>query len=201
MNDKNVKSEDNAVEQYRTVGERIAADAYDWVETFVTALAFVVILFTFVFRVVTVDGSSMQQTLQDKEKLLLSSVEYTPKNGDIIVLQKEEDYKNPLVKRIIATEGQTVDIDFETWQVKVDGEVIDEPYVNFERGLPMLRGSYNITYPYTVSEGHVFVMGDNRNHSSDSRFFGEIDSRKILGKVLIRLLPVGKFGKVLPVKQ
>lgn len=192
------KSSDTAA-VYKTGGQRIACELFDWVETFVTALVFVVILFTFVFRVVTVDGSSMQQTLQHKEKLLLSSVDYTPKNGDIIVLQKLDHYKYPLVKRVIATEGQTVDIDFDTWKVMVDGKVIDEPYVNFEQGMPMLRG--NLTYPLTVSKGHVFVMGDNRNHSSDSRSFGLVDSRHILGKVLIRLLPLNKFGKVLPATQ
>lgn len=180
-------------------GNKILTEAFDWVETFVTALVFVVILFTFVFRVVTVDGRSMQQTLQDKEKLLLSSVEYTPQCGDIIVLQKLDYFSYPLVKRVIATEGQTVDIDFDTWKVTVDGKVIDEPYVNFEEGKSMARGA--LEYPLTVSEGHVFVMGDNRNHSSDSRHFGQVDSRQILGKVLIRLLPINKFGKVLPAVQ
>lgn len=178
---------------------RFIKNVCEWAETFAWALCIVVLVFTFIIRIVTVDGNSMNKTLINNERLAVSNLLYTPKSGDIVILQVD-GYDHPLVKRVIATEGQTVDINFKTWEVTVDGEVIQEPYVNFENGNYM-AGYGVLQYPYTVGRGKVFVMGDNRNHSADSRFFGECDTRKIVGKVILRLLPINKFGTVKPVKN
>jgi signal peptidase I len=178
---------------------------YEWVETFLVALGFVILLFTFVVKFVTVSGSSMEQTLHNGDRLLISDIFYTPKNSDIVVvdvsgnLNLERDHgissSSPYIKRVIATEGQTIDIDPESWTVYIDGEPLDEPYVYHCNSSPMYIDPYGkITYPYTVSEDCVFVMGDNRNGSTDSRFIDEIHEDYILGKVIIRLLP--DFGGV-----
>ncbi len=173
-------------------------ELYDWVETFITALVAVVLIFTFVCRIVAVDGQSMNKTLDHRDTLVISGIT-TAQTGDIVVFQQLEDnFQKPLIKRVIATEGQTVDIDFETWTVTVDGQALDEPYVNYIPGKAMRSGL--IQFPYTVEDGQVFVMGDNRNNSHDSRSFGAIDERNIMGKVLFRVTPVKKFGVVKPVE-
>lgn len=155
----------------------------------VFGLTFVLLAFMLVFRVVVVSGPSMMETLQDGDSLiLLSNVFYkNPKYGDIIVASKDS-FKDgePIIKRVIATEGQTVDIDFQAGIVYVDGVALDEPYTrtptNYQEGMQ---------FPLTVSEGCVFVMGDNRNDSLDSRStqIGLIDRREILGRVLFLALP------------
>ncbi len=187
----------NSIKKKKKSG--LVEELYDWVETFVTALVAVVVVFTFVGRIVAVDGDSMNMTLEHREALVitgLSSVE----NGDIVVFQQLEDrFPGPLIKRVIASENQVVDIDFEKWQVTVDGEPLDEPYVNYIAGVQMRSGI--IEFPYTVPEGHVFVMGDNRNNSLDSRSIGAIDKRNIMGKVLFRVMPLDKIGTVKPVKE
>lgn len=155
----------------------------------VFGLSFVLLAFMLVFRVVVVSGPSMMETLHDGDSLLLiSNVFYrNPQYGDIIVASKDS-FKDgePIIKRVIATEGQMVDINFETGVVYVDGEPLDEPYTrtptNYQEGM---------VFPLTVSEGCVFVMGDNRNDSLDSRStqIGLIDRREILGRVLFLALP------------
>ncbi len=178
---------------------KILLSIYDWVETFLFALAAVILVFTFVFKFVTVAGDSMRETFHNNDKLIVSNVAYTPKNGDVVVVDVSENLHDmgyasnaPYIKRVIATEGQTVNIDPLSWTVYVDGEAIDEPYVFHLNDNSMYKG--DVEYPYTVPEGSVFLMGDNRNGSSDSRLFGAVDNKYILGKVLLRITP--NFGLV-----
>ncbi len=188
----------------KTKQNEILGVIFEWAETFIFSLAAVVLIFTLAFKMVLVDGDSMNDTMLDGDRLIVSNLFYTPKAGDVVVL--DVSYKNfpdyaahlkdmPLIKRVIATEGQTVDIDRNTWTVLVDGEPLDESayYVNYEGGL---MKSGDITYPHTVADGCVFVMGDNRNHSSDSRtsIIGDVDARHIVGKVIFRIFPLNKIG-------
>lgn len=161
------------------------------------AIVFVVMLliFTFLIRPATVDGESMLPTLENAERLMISRFLYEPEQGDIVVLCGEadkEDGKN-LIKRIIATEGQTVDIDFEAGEVYVNGQELSEPYILEDTHL-----EEGTEFPLTVPEGEVFVMGDNRNYSRDSRSpsVGTVKEEYIVGKVLFRFFPLNRFGKI-----
>lgn len=157
--------------------------------------------FALLFRVVMVDGPSMNQTLVDGDRLLLISrvLYHTPKQGDIVVASKDSfrDGEN-IIKRVIATEGQVVDIDFEARKVYVDHVPLDEMYVYFAPwdNAPMV--DEGISFPLTVPEGYVFVMGDNRNNSMDSRSpqIGLIDCREILGRAVFLIFPGDDNGNV-----
>ena len=158
---------------------------HDIVYMFVV-LVFVLLL---VFRVVIVSGTSMNMTLLDGDYLLLLSntIYHDPKAGDIVVVSKDSfDNGTPIVKRIIATEGQTIDIDFATGTVTVDGVILEEDYIN---NLTITRGG--MEFPLTVEDGCVFAMGDNRMVSRDSRYpeIGQIDEREILGKAIFLMIP------------
>lgn len=184
------------VEESLPARTRFFKEIFEWLETFAFAFCFVLLVFTFLCRIVTVEGSSMYPTLCEKDRLVISDILYTPKTGDIIVFETD-GHPDALIKRVIATEGQTVDIDFDSWTVTVDGVTLSEDYINFAEGNTMHDyGSF--TYPHTVSEGKIFVMGDNRNASMDSRDprIGEVNEEDVLGKVLIRLLPISAFGTV-----
>ena len=183
-------------EEVRRRKKKKEAEKMDWKQSVVLylhdlliMLAVIMIVFLLVFRVIVVSGSSMYSTLIDGDYLLLvSNLFYRePQYGDIIVASKESfDDGKPIIKRVIATEGQTVDIDFEAGIVYVDGEALEEPYTytptNIEEGMD---------FPLTVEENCVFAMGDNRNRSHDSRSrdIGLIDSREILGKAIYLFLP------------
>ena len=185
----------------RKFSEIYAEEFFEWIEIFSGALLVVILAFTFVLRLVTVEGSSMEKTLSEKDNLIISHMFYEPKQNDIVVIQVPNWWSDvPIIKRVIAVEGQTVDFDFANWQVIVDGVLLDEPYVNYEQGVPMNAYSVYEIYdlPLTVEKGKVFVMGDNRNHSADSRHMDirQVDVGNIMGRVLVRLFPFDKFGIV-----
>ncbi len=177
---------------------------FDWLEVLVHAIIAVVICFSFLFRIATIDGPSMKDTLHHGERVIITNLFYEPKVGDIVVISRNKensvytmnDANTPIIKRIIAMEGQTVDIDFEEGVVYVDGVALDEPYTR----TPTNRKS-DIEFPLTVDEGCVFVLGDNRNDSMDCRDsriaeYGMIDSRYILGHAVFRILPFDKMGRL-----
>lgn len=175
----------------------LISSIFDYLEIFVYSAVAVILLFTFFTRLTSVVGPSMEDTLLQGQKLLISDFAYTPEQGDIIVYHELGAYNEPIVKRVIATEGQVVDIDFKTWTVTVDGEVLEEDYIKLE-GTALTS---DLTYPVTVPENCLFVMGDNRYHSSDSRSShmgqnGFIDERQVLGHVICRLTPFSLFGPV-----
>lgn len=182
----------------------LKAFIFDWLEVLVHAIIAVVICFSFLFRIATIDGPSMENTLHNGERVIISNLFYEPKVGDIVVVSRNKENSvytmnesnTPIIKRIIATEGQTVDIDFKEGTVYVDGIALDEPYTK----TPTNR-SYDIQFPITVDEGCVFVLGDNRNDSLDSRSsqigeYGMIDTRYILGHAIFRILPFEKIGRL-----
>jgi signal peptidase I len=163
---------------------------YEWVDSVMGAIVIIFILFTFLFRPVGVEGSSMVPTLHDGDWLAISGFNFEPNRGDIVVVTQPNDVHEPLIKRIIAVGGETIDINFVTNEVKINDEVIDEPYI-----AEATQRSFDLKFPITIPEGFVFVMGDNRNNSKDSRDsgIGLIDERYILGKTEFRLFPFGSF--------
>lgn len=183
--------------------EKSGREAYEWVQALVCSVLAVVVLFTFVIRLIGVDGHSMVPTLQDGDRLLVTtsllSGEY--RYSDIVIIQKGTFADgDPIVKRVIATEGQTVDIDFANGIVYVDGEALDEPYIN-----EPTYTDEGTEFPLTVPEGSIFVMGDNRNRSDDSRNaeLGTVDTRYVIGRAVFLLFPgadeaTGKrnFGRI-----
>lgn len=168
-------------------------DILDWYDALVFALAVLVLVFAFCVRIVVVSGSSMNNTLSSGDRLLVQSTFYTPQRGDVVVVDSYINYGKPLVKRIIAKGGDTVDIDTQAGVVYVNGQPLNEPYT--------AEGTYtagNMQFPLTVPEGSLFLMGDNRQHSTDSRdtSIGFIDERDILGKVLLRIFPLNQIGTI-----
>ncbi|HOJ48559.1 MAG TPA: signal peptidase I [Bacillota bacterium] len=187
----NRQTEADAQEKKQKKKQSAIQGLYEYVETFCYALALMILLFMFVFRYVSVDGDSMLYTLHNNDKLVISNLAYTPKTGDIVVIKHSP---KPLIKRIIAVGGQRVRIDYENWAIYVDGEKLDEPYVRRIAGVPMAGGAYATDEEFLVDEGKIFVLGDNRNNSKDSREFGLFNESDILGRVIFRVYP--NFGKV-----
>ena len=161
-------------------------ELYDWLQCIVSAIVVGILLFMFGLRVVNVKGHSMEPTLLDTDMIVTSNLFYTPKNGDVVVLQTDSYGPDPLVKRVIATGGQTVDIDFEAGIVYVDGVALDEPYIAEPTAV-----REDFEGPVEVPEGCLFLMGDNRNRSTDSRTssIGMVDERCVIGKVLFIISP------------
>lgn len=177
-------------EQKYTWQQNVALYLHDMICMLVAVMA-VLMLF---LRIIVVDGPSMERTLLNGDYMLLVSNMFykEPKYGDVVVVSKQAyDNGKPIVKRVIATEGQTVDIDFNEGVVYVDGVALDEPYT---KTLTTLKEG--ATFPLVVDEGKVFVMGDNRNNSKDSRStqIGQVDKREVLGKVAFILFPGTGMG-------
>ncbi len=152
-------------------------------------MSVLLVVFLVVFRLIVVKGPSMKMTFLDGDYLLLlSNVFYhEPQYGDVVVISMDSfDDGKPIIKRVIATEGQIVDIDFQTGTVKVDGEILDEPYIN-----NLTLNEEGMAFPLMVDEGCIFVLGDNRQASKDSRnpAIGMIDTREIIGKAIYLLYP------------
>lgn len=180
-------------ENTKTQNYDIKKEILEWVQAIAIALVIAIVIRTYVFSLIKVNGHSMLPTLHHNERLVVVKLGYTPKQGDIIILNPPEKERGPFVKRVIAVEGQTVNIDFEKHKVYVDGVALEEDYINeptIQRG--------NIAFPVTVPEDHVFVMGDNRNNSRDSRYtdVGMIPYKEIIGKVTIRIWPLNRLGSV-----
>lgn len=169
-------------------------ELWEWAKAIFFAAVIVFIVFKFIIQVVTVNGISMEPTLEERDRLVISNLFYTPETGDIVVLSDKTGLDEALIKRIIALPGQTVDIN-ENGEVLVDGKILSEPYIA-ELIQEDHRG--DMEYPVTVPEGKIFVMGDNRNHSTDSRYssVGLVDEKEVLGRVIFRLLPFDKIGPV-----
>ena len=167
-------------------------ELYQNVRTLVTVLAVLIMAFTFLGRVIVVSGPSMENTLQNGNAMLVWHLGYSPKQGDVVVLTKRSYQEDSIVKRVIATEGQTVDIDYAAGIVYVDGEPLREDYTKEVMRVPSYgQGNNHVTVP----EGCLFVMGDNRNQSADSRYpaIGIVDERCVIGRAVMVLFPFSKL--------
>lgn len=205
-----MNSENNSAQLDNTANTKFLDDLTDMIESVVYATFLVLLVFTFLFRIATVEGTSMEPTLQEGDRLIVSNLMYQPESGDIVIInsqnahlfsdESETDvYKSAgldkrIVKRVIAMEGQTVDIDFDLGIVYVDGIQVYENYI----ADLTTRDEGAFDYPITIPDGYMFVMGDNRLWSKDSRHpeVGLIDNNDIAGHVVLRISPFDKFGFV-----
>lgn len=169
---------------------------YEWLEEIVIALTVVILIFTFVFRIVTVTGQSMEPNYTEGEKLIVTNLGHPIEQGTVVVITNV--LSEPIIKRVIATEGQTVDIDYTTGVVYVDGVAVDETRFGLQNGITFSpHDPYEpLVFPQRVPEGCVFVLGDNRGVSRDSRYaeVGMVDTRHILGGAVFALYPFDRFG-------
>lgn len=195
LSKRRIKIERTEYSAYGTESEQAKTDRIKWIRIFdlcssvIAAMVIIFVIFTFICRPTSVVGESMLPTLQNGD-WLITTREKEYKYGDIVIVTQPNIHNEPLVKRVIATEGQMIDINITSGQVFVDGVEIDEPYIK-----ELTKTARDAKFPLQVEKGKVFVMGDNRNNSSDSRSkgVGQIDTRYILGKARVRILPFGNF--------
>lgn len=193
-------AQEKPVPEKTTIGKEIV----EWLEILCGAIVVVILVFSFFFRVATIDGESMMNTLKNQDKVIITNFNYTPKRGDIVVVSRnahnsvaeQSISEEPIIKRVIAVGGETVDIDFESGTVYVDGVALKEDYL----GSPTHR-KFDVEFPLYIPEGCVFLLGDNRDDSLDSRSSrigngGIVDSRYILGHAIYRFLPFQTAGKI-----
>lgn len=201
MNDRNFKADSGKKGLKET--KTIWAELYEWIDCAVLTVVGLLLVFTFVFRQVEIDGDSMKGTLYHKERVLVSDVFYTPKNGDIVVISKEVYDNVPIIKRVIATEGQWINIaDGKVYvgDSKETMELLKEDYIGGQMTADVVANDYygHHEYPLQVPENKVFLLGDNRGVSLDSRTeaIGLVDEDQILGKALYRVFPLDKIGSI-----
>ena len=165
------------------MNKKILTNVYDFASTILSAVLIICVIFTFFFKVSTVSGQSMENTLHNGDTLIISAISKNMEYGDVVVISQPNVYSKVIIKRVIAVGGQTVKFDYKKGTVSVDGEVLNEPYIKEHMNMSILMKS-----EYVVPEGKLFVMGDNRNHSADSRDMGIglIDEDYIVGKVIYK---------------
>lgn len=183
--------------------DSFSAGFYDWVRCVLLAVSVVVFCLTFVFRLVEVDGKSMMDTLENADKVVVTDMFYKPHNNDIIVIAHATNYSHPIIKRVIATGGQTVKLDYDNEKIIVDGAELSEDYI---KGTTFSNnGSKDSNYlptdengNFVIPEGKLFVLGDNRAVSLDSRSpeIGLIDVNDVIGKAQFVVFPFNRFGNV-----
>ena len=196
MDEKKTKKKNKAAKTKEQLTPEVQArrEAYDWIQSLISALLICVLVFVFVVRIMDVNGSSMVPTLKNGDKVLVSGLLYEPARGDIVVFKKDSYNDNKaLVKRVIAVEGDTVNIDFDNGIVYVNGEAVEEDYLDVST-----NNKLDFIGPQTVPANCLFVLGDNRNASTDSRDkrIGMVDKRLVIGKVLLVVYPFSDFGGV-----
>lgn len=177
-----------------SLSEKTRREIYDWIYCLSVALITCVVIFAFFIRLIDVRGTSMNPTLNNGDKMLVSGLFYEPKAGDVVVFKKDEyDPDRSLVKRVIATEGQVINMDFDRGIVYVDGVPLAEDYI-----MEPTTNKIDFIGPQTVPDGCVFVMGDNRNASTDSRKkeIGMVDNRLILGRAYMVVYPLSQVRAI-----
>ena len=203
MNEENKVIPETDATDVKTKKAEEKTDLFDWVQCVVAALLICILVFIFVGRTVSVSGPSMESTLFSGERVLISNLFYTPKQGDIVVANDTTQssvellHGDAIIKRVIATEGQTVDIDYDNNVVYIDGEPLEEDYILEEMRWPVWSSAMMETH-FEVPEGEVFLMGDNRNGSTDSRheMLGCVNEGHLLGRAAFVLFPFNRFGFV-----
>ena len=221
-NDENSKADDEFQKEFRAVFDDTAeaenkekekfevvnpdggaSGVYDWIRCVIFAIVIVVFCLTFFVRIVEVDGTSMMDTLSNQDKVIVTDLFYTPHNDDIIVISHAQDYSKPIIKRVIATEGQTVKLDFKNEKIYVDGIELSEPYIKGTTfsGIGSQEDIEKVITPddggnFVIPEGKLFVMGDNRGVSMDSRNpkIGLIDTKNVIGKAQVVAFPFNHIG-------
>lgn len=200
MNEKIDANMNNAVETENKTS--FFSEMFDWLSSIFSAVLCFIIIFTLFARIVTVDGDSMLDTLHNQERLIVSDLGYTPQYGDIVILYADKlmnefthTLGKPIVKRVIGLPGDKIRIDFDNGIVYRNGEKLDEPYV-YES--TRLQENFPRNKDVVIEENKVFVMGDNRNRSKDSRSndIGQVDMRYIMGKAYLRIWPLSVFGSI-----
>lgn len=184
---------ENRPEEKQAQSTKPVSELYQNIRTLATVLAVLILIFTFVVRIIVVSGPSMENTLFNGDAMVVWSLGYEPKQGDVIVLTQPSYQEDSIVKRVIATGGQHVTVDYNTNTVYVDGNPLEEDYIKEWMMIPPYgMGNYDLTVP----DGCLFVMGDNRNESADSRYptIGVIDERCVIGKALLVAFPFSHFG-------
>ncbi len=184
-NDCNLYYDCSQKTEIHEIAQTAINSVFGWTSLLIAIFIIYILTSSFVLNFVSVDGESMEPTLNNDDRVFVYSLFYEPQQNDIVLIGGDVKQINAMIKRVIATENQVVDIDYATGKVTVDGKVLDEHYV-LSMDIPPVN---EISYPYKVPQGHIFVMGDNRNESRDSRYKSvqAVDENRIVGKIIARL--------------